>query len=227
LVRRRLPEGLEGISRLHALIAASMPPEWADLDDAEAASRVKVGIETERGPWVTALVAAGYEVFAIDPKKTAEYTLSVPRPTSGKPVEPQRGRAGCIATLGRHATGARRGRPHRALGRSGLICLRHAPPARETTEPGRHGWSSVRAVPRDQLQQLPPRRMRVALVGLLAAGEHHRDRRPAVITIGDAQLRPSAARRASTSMSDLTLHAGSPNRLAPHAVPSSRCPHQR
>jgi hypothetical protein len=58
LVRRRLPEGLEGISRLHALIAAAMPPEWAELDDAEAAGRVKVGIETERGPWVAALVAA-------------------------------------------------------------------------------------------------------------------------------------------------------------------------
>jgi hypothetical protein len=59
LVRRRLPEGLEGISRLHALIAAAVPAEWVELDDAEAAGRVKVGIETERGPWVAALVAAG------------------------------------------------------------------------------------------------------------------------------------------------------------------------
>ena len=73
LVRRRLPEGLEGISRLHALIAAAMPAEWVELDDAEAAGRVKVGIETERGPWVAALVAAGYEVFAINPKATARY----------------------------------------------------------------------------------------------------------------------------------------------------------
>jgi Transposase/Transposase IS116/IS110/IS902 family len=73
LVRRRLPEGLEGISRLHALIAAAMPEEWAELDDAEAPSRVKVGIETERGPWVAALVAAGYEVFAINPKATSRY----------------------------------------------------------------------------------------------------------------------------------------------------------
>ena len=38
LARRRLPEGLEGISRLHALIAAAMPAEWAELDDAEAAA---------------------------------------------------------------------------------------------------------------------------------------------------------------------------------------------
>src|SRR6478609_11769892 len=73
LVRRRLPEGLEGISRLHALIATAMPPEWAELDDADAAGRVKVGIETEHGPWVAALVAAGYEVFAINPKATARY----------------------------------------------------------------------------------------------------------------------------------------------------------
>ena len=73
LLRRRLPEGLEGFSRLHALIAAAMPAEWADLDDAEAAARVKIGIETERGPWVAALVAAGYEVFAINPKATARY----------------------------------------------------------------------------------------------------------------------------------------------------------
>ncbi|MFN2562434.1 MAG: transposase [Jatrophihabitans sp.] len=71
-MRRRLPEGLEGISRLHALIATAMPTEWVELDDAEA-GRVKVGIETERGPWVAALVAAGYGVFAINPKKVAEY----------------------------------------------------------------------------------------------------------------------------------------------------------
>jgi hypothetical protein len=73
LVRRRLPEGLAGMSRLHALIATAMPAEWAELEDAEAADRVKIGIETERGGWVAALVAAGYEVFAINPKATARY----------------------------------------------------------------------------------------------------------------------------------------------------------
>ena len=50
LARRRLPEGLDGITRLHALIAQFFPEEWAELEPAEAASRVKVGIETERGP---------------------------------------------------------------------------------------------------------------------------------------------------------------------------------
>ena len=73
LVRRRLPEGVEGIAGLHALIAASAPGEWADLDPAEAASQVKVGIETDRGPWVQALIAAGYEVFAINPMSASRY----------------------------------------------------------------------------------------------------------------------------------------------------------
>jgi Transposase len=67
LVRRRLPEGLEGVTRLHALIAEHMPDDWLDLDPGEAADRVKVGIETDRGSWVAALVAAGYEVFPINP----------------------------------------------------------------------------------------------------------------------------------------------------------------
>ena len=73
LARRRLPEGLDGITRLHALIAQFFPEQWADLEPAEAASRVKVGIETERGPWVQALIAAGYEVFAINPMSVARY----------------------------------------------------------------------------------------------------------------------------------------------------------
>ena len=32
-----------------------------------------VGIETDRGPWVTALRAAGYQVFAINPLSSARY----------------------------------------------------------------------------------------------------------------------------------------------------------
>jgi transposase len=73
LARSRLPEGMEGMSRLHALIAQFVPEQWAELDPAEAASRVKVGIETDRGAWVAALVAAGYEVFAINPMSVARY----------------------------------------------------------------------------------------------------------------------------------------------------------
>ena len=73
LVRVRLPEGLAGMTRLHALIAEHLPEEWADLPPGEAAARVKVGIETDRGPWVGALVAAGYEVFAVNPMQVARY----------------------------------------------------------------------------------------------------------------------------------------------------------
>ena len=73
LTRRRLPEGLEGVTRLHALIAEQMPDDWADLEPGEAAAMVKVGIETDRGPWVGALVAAGYEVFGINPLSVARY----------------------------------------------------------------------------------------------------------------------------------------------------------
>ena len=73
LVRARLPEGLEGITRLHALIAQHMPAEWADLEPGDAAGRVTIGIETERGPWVQALIAAGYQVFAINPMSVARY----------------------------------------------------------------------------------------------------------------------------------------------------------
>ncbi len=73
VARLRLPEGIEGVTRLHALIAEHAPGEWAELDPVQAAGRVKVGIETDRGPWVAALVAAGYEVFAINPMQVARY----------------------------------------------------------------------------------------------------------------------------------------------------------
>ena len=52
LARRRLPEGVAGIEALHALVADHLP------DDAEA-NQVLVGIETDRGPWVQTLIAAG------------------------------------------------------------------------------------------------------------------------------------------------------------------------
>jgi hypothetical protein len=54
LARRRLPEGLSGVTKLHALVGEHSPEEWADLDPAEAAAQVVVGIETDRGPWVGA-----------------------------------------------------------------------------------------------------------------------------------------------------------------------------
>jgi hypothetical protein len=64
---------LEGITRLHALVAQHTPADWADLPSEEIVGRVVVGIETDRGPWVTALRATGYQVFAINPLSSARY----------------------------------------------------------------------------------------------------------------------------------------------------------
>lgn len=58
LASARLVEGIEGVARFHA--------SMADLgaDPAEVA----VGTETDRGLFVGAMVAAGYWVFAVNPK---------------------------------------------------------------------------------------------------------------------------------------------------------------
>lgn len=66
LVRRRLPEGVSGLAEFHALVADHLDE---DLDLAH----VVVGIETDRGPWVQALIAAGYLVYAINPLQVARY----------------------------------------------------------------------------------------------------------------------------------------------------------
>ena len=63
LAAKRLPEGLEGITALHELVAAH-------VDDP---GEVVVGIETERGMWVQALIAAGYQVYAINPLSVSRY----------------------------------------------------------------------------------------------------------------------------------------------------------
>jgi transposase len=62
----RVAEGMAGLARLHELIAEF-------LADAEGPEQVLVGIETDRGPWVAALVAAGYLVFAVNPKLAARH----------------------------------------------------------------------------------------------------------------------------------------------------------
>lgn len=66
LAKRRLPEGVMGLAALHELIAGQ-------LGDDEEPGSVLIGIETDRGPWVAALVAAGYEVFAVNPLQVARY----------------------------------------------------------------------------------------------------------------------------------------------------------
>jgi transposase len=73
LAKKRLPEGLVGMVAFHELVGRHVPASWADLDPLEAAGQVIVGIETDRGPWVAAMVAAGYRVFAINPTSAARY----------------------------------------------------------------------------------------------------------------------------------------------------------
>ena len=63
LAAQRLPEGLTGIRALHELIAGH----------AVEPSDVVIGIETDRGLWVQALGAAGYQVFAVNPLAVARY----------------------------------------------------------------------------------------------------------------------------------------------------------
>ena len=67
LAKARLPEGIAGMTRLHAMVAEQL----GDAGPDEA--RVLVGIETDRGPWVAALAAAGYEVFAVNPLQAVQY----------------------------------------------------------------------------------------------------------------------------------------------------------
>ena len=66
LARKRLPEGVAGMARLHELIGEQL---GEDAEDAE----VVIGIETDRGPWVAALVAAGYTVYGVNPLQASRY----------------------------------------------------------------------------------------------------------------------------------------------------------
>jgi len=66
LARKRLAEGMAGITGLHELVAEHLDPDGEP-------DQVQVGIETERGPWVQALLAAGYVVYALNPMQVARY----------------------------------------------------------------------------------------------------------------------------------------------------------
>ena len=59
----RLPEGLAGVAKLHEMIA----------EHASDPADVVVGIETDRGLWVGALIGAGYQVYAINPRAVSRY----------------------------------------------------------------------------------------------------------------------------------------------------------
>jgi transposase len=63
LAARRIADGLAGVGELHALVAMH----------AEDSGQVVVGIETDRGLLVGALVAAGYQVYAVNPQVVSRY----------------------------------------------------------------------------------------------------------------------------------------------------------
>ena len=66
LARRRLPEGVAGMARLHELTGQQLGEAGEDAE-------VVIGIETDRGPWVAALVAAGYVVYAVNPLQASRF----------------------------------------------------------------------------------------------------------------------------------------------------------
>ena len=63
LAKGRVPEGVEGVSRLHELVAGH----------AEEPADVAVSIELDRGLLVGALVASGYAVHAVNPLSVDRY----------------------------------------------------------------------------------------------------------------------------------------------------------
>jgi Transposase/Transposase IS116/IS110/IS902 family len=92
LARRRLPEGADGIARLHELIA-SCHGEDSEPDPAQ----VVIVIETERGPWVKALAASGYRVYPANPKQAARHKETIA--VSGE--KDDFFDASCLADMGR------------------------------------------------------------------------------------------------------------------------------
>jgi len=64
--RARLPGGVAGIGRFHELTGRLADPDAGP-------DQVAAGIETDRGPWVAALIAAGYVVYAVSPRQAARY----------------------------------------------------------------------------------------------------------------------------------------------------------
>ncbi|WP_107768544.1 IS110 family RNA-guided transposase [Nocardioides terrigena] len=98
LATRRLPEGVAGITTLHELIGQH-------TRHSEEPPQVVVGIETDRGPWVQALLAAGYLVYAVNPMSVARYRER--HVTSGAKSDPADARV--LADLVR--TDAHRHRP--------------------------------------------------------------------------------------------------------------------
>jgi transposase len=65
LAGKQVPEGPVGMTEVHALLAPFI----------EEPGEALIGIETERGMWVQALIAAGYEVYVLNPLASARYRV--------------------------------------------------------------------------------------------------------------------------------------------------------
>jgi len=90
LARGRVADGVEGISKLHEMVA----------DHIEEPEQAIVGIELDRGLLVGALVAAGYEVFAINPLSVDRYRdRPRPRERNRTPVTPRCSPTSCAPTV--------------------------------------------------------------------------------------------------------------------------------
>jgi transposase len=76
LGKAKLGDGIAGIARLHAMIGEYVGEDAGPVE-------VVVGIETDRGPWVRALVASGYLVYPINPLQVARLR-EVERSSGGK-----------------------------------------------------------------------------------------------------------------------------------------------
>ena len=63
LIKGRVLDGVEGVSRLHAMVS----------EHAQEPGEVIVGIEIDRGLLVAALVGAGYHVYAVNPFAVSRY----------------------------------------------------------------------------------------------------------------------------------------------------------
>jgi transposase len=83
----RLPEGIEGVARFHALVA----------EHVEGPAEVVVATETDRGLFVGSLVAGGYTVLAVNPMSVSRYRER--HTTSG--AKSDRGDAKVLAELAR------------------------------------------------------------------------------------------------------------------------------
>ena len=87
LAKARLADGVEGIAKFHALLA----------EHVEDPAEVVIASETDRGLFVAALIAAGYQVYAVNPASTAKYRTR--HSTSGAKSDP--GDAKVLADLAR------------------------------------------------------------------------------------------------------------------------------